>query len=80
MGNLRLLCKPCHNTVTHSHFRRVTDPAMAARRDSLVARIYAAEPMVPCDATDWHANWQKWITDHAGYADHVNRSPKRLRQ
>jgi hypothetical protein len=60
LGNLRLLCKPCHHEVTDTHLQPIDDEATAARSKEMIARMYAREPLLPSDADDWATGWRIW--------------------
>lgn len=66
LTNLRLLCTPCHRTVTEAHLRPVTESRHLELRDAIITRINSPEPIRPCDEPNW--NWRAWCRTH-GLAD-----------
>lgn len=83
MSNLRLLCLPCHRQVTDVHLRPITDPAMEAVRQALIARMEAVEPIRECDRLDWKARSALWCAgpglSSRGTASTADPTPKSQR-
>ncbi len=55
-SNLQLLCDACHNKKTVASFQKitkVTHPKEWAKRQGLLARARAPQPLQLCDANDW---------------------------
>lgn len=61
LGNLRLLCKGCHEMVTRSHLVPIVDETDAAQHEALWRRIRAAEAERPSDDADWPSKWSEWV-------------------
>lgn len=65
LSNLRLLCHDCHMDISKARFRPITDDETWARRQALMLRIHAAEPLQPCDGPEWSTSWRAWRQEHA---------------
>lgn len=64
LSNLRLLCKGCHDEITHSRMRPIVDAETKRRRDELLIRVHADQPLLPSDAVDWESRRSAWLRDH----------------
>lgn len=60
LENLQCLCRKCHDEKTRSSFVKMspeTHPEEWAKRELLLKRVHARQPLRLCDGTDWERHW-----------------------
>lgn len=62
LSNLQLLCDPCHNKKSRSHYKPITEPEILARAHFLDFRITSDEVVYPSDVPSWP--WRAWLREH----------------
>lgn len=76
LANLQLLCDSCHNKKTISSFVKITKeshPQVWARREALIQRAMASQPLRLCDAENWSVMQRELLTSRRAARSRPNR-------
>jgi 5-methylcytosine-specific restriction endonuclease McrA len=79
LANLQLLCRECHDEKTTERFVTMTaetHPEEWAKREALLERVHAREPIRVCDSAGWENIWRPLMKARRELTSQTHRRKK----